>query len=147
MGEQGVLGASHKLLRSESADTQLSHEPVQLEEQPVEQSYFEMDGLPDPDLERQVKCLPELTDPKCSGKDCLEKDKVCSDDASNKVKDDNGNYIRYTRAEDKISIKIWELVMAACKAGKTYLRDVVLGFASGKSCFLKGKEDKCSVEE
>jgi len=103
------------------------------EEQSMEQAYVVLQGLPDPELEGRA-CLPEIVDAATTAVPDFE-DLVCSDKPANKFKDDSGNYIRYTKNEDKLSLKIWDHVMSDCRAGKTYLKDIVEGFASGGDCF------------
>lgn len=80
---------------------------------------------------KQFKCLVELMK---DGGD-FTKEKVCSNATTNDIKDDHGNFIRYTMREDKVAIKIWENVMTDCQNGQTYLRDIVEGFGTGVSCF------------
>jgi hypothetical protein len=82
---------------------------------------------------------PELLNRSCLGAWMNETktnlDQVCSDDESNNIKSDKGNYIQYTRREDRLMYKAWSGAFQDCIMGQTYVRDIVASFAERTSCF------------
>jgi len=60
---------------------------------------------------------------------------ACGDAKNNNVKDDKGNYIQFTRREDKLMYKVWSKALADCIDGKTYVRDIIASFSNRTSCF------------
>ena len=85
----------------------------------------------------QKDCLKTLV-AKASAGDKFALSNVCKEDETNEVKDDHGNYIRWTMREDRVAVKIWENTIKDCEMGQPYLRDIIEGFGSGISCFKDG---------
>lgn len=65
---------------------------------------------------------------------------VCSDDPMNNIKSDKGNYIQFTRREDRLMYDAWRGAFQDCVEGQSYVRDIVSSFAERTSCFRKDNE-------
>jgi len=87
---------------------------------------------------------PDLLNRSCMAEYMVEEkltvDDVCSDDPSNKIKSDKGNYIQFTRREDNLMYKAWLGAFQDCANGQTYVRDIIAGFAERTSCFNPANE-------
>lgn len=86
----------------------------------------------DPDLLKRPCLLKYLSTSNVS------KDFACGDAPNNTVKDDKGNYIQFTRREDKFAYAAWYGALKDCMTGESYVRDTVASFAERTSCFTKG---------
>jgi hypothetical protein len=62
-------------------------------------------------------------------------DDVCSDDATNNIKDDRGNYVQFTRREDRFMYNAWSGALRDCAMGQPYVRNIIESFAERTSCF------------
>mmetsp|Transcript_58322 Transcript_58322/g.151937 ORF Transcript_58322/g.151937 Transcript_58322/m.151937 type:complete len:502 (+) Transcript_58322:68-1573(+) len=62
-------------------------------------------------------------------------EQVCSDDPRNNIKSDKGNYIQFTRREDRLMYNVWQNALQDCIIGESYVRDIVASFAERTSCF------------
>jgi len=95
-------------------------------------------------MESRLQWDPELVNRSCMfeymAEEQLTLDQVCSDDASNNIKSDKGNYIQFTRREDHLMYNAWYGAFHDCTMGQKYVRDIVAGFAARTSCFDPANE-------
>jgi len=83
----------------------------------------------DDDLQARA-CLPEWMEETGTPLET-----VCSDDPNNNIKDDKGNYIQFTRREDRLMYNVYKRAVLDCSQGESYVRDIVASFAERTSCF------------
>jgi len=97
-------------------------------------------------MESRLQWDPELLNRSCMAEYMAEErltlDQVCSDHPSNNIKSDKGNYILFTRREDKLMYKAWYGAFQDCSMGQPYVRDILASFAERTSCFNPANESE-----
>mmetsp|Transcript_22091 Transcript_22091/g.39621 ORF Transcript_22091/g.39621 Transcript_22091/m.39621 type:complete len:542 (+) Transcript_22091:104-1729(+) len=96
-------------------------------------------------LRKDIHESRQAWDPELLDRHCLQawmnetntpRSEVCSDAVTNSVKDDKGNYIQFTRWEDRLMYSVWRSALESCAAGQPLVRDIIASFAQRQTCFI-----------